>query len=72
MPIDPEREACLAMAFEMARTGTFKDHSEVEQALSLGEAGVWHECLTEPEVQHHIDKLCSDAIQSRDSASTRH
>ena len=64
MPLDKEREACLAMAFEMARTGTFVDHSEVEQAISLGEGGLWHDCLTEPEVRKRINELCTEARQT--------
>ena len=58
MPADAAREACLAVAFDMARSGTFADHSGIEQAIGLGEAGIWHDCLTEPKVQERIDELC--------------
>jgi len=61
-----ERNACLKVAFDMARSGTFKNYLEVEQALSVSESGCWDESLTEPYIRARIDELCAHA--QKDSA----
>ena len=74
MTDDPARKACLDAAYEMASTGTFKDYMEVEEALSVSESGIWHECLTEPEIRQHINQLCTAARDNHaaKASSTHH
>ena len=61
MTDDATRKACLDVALDMARTGTFRNYLEVEQALSVSRAGCWDESLTEATIRERIDKLCAEA-----------